>query len=153
MLEWIESYFDCKDHFMNTVYSVSASLASCCHSMFCVYDEWLVDFRTLKKESHHLEIIHTNASVHAVFSQSSPLDLKTTSISFHWLLRTEEPVLIQGRGGGVLQQVKAFLSCALFMKVLTLLHWTHIHMFLEHGIVILNKRINMWLKSRLSAFI
>lgn len=39
MLEWIESYFDCKDHFMNTVYSVSASLASCCHSMFCVYDE------------------------------------------------------------------------------------------------------------------
>lgn len=61
-------------------------------------DWWTLGLK--KKESHHLEIIHTNASVHAVFSQSSPLDLKTTSISFHWLLRTEEPVLIQGRGGG-----------------------------------------------------
>lgn len=153
MLEWIDSYFDCKDHFMNTVYSVSASLASCCHSMFCVYDEWLVDFRTLKKKSH---IISKS------FIQMHPFMLSSLKVP-RWIWKL---LLFRFTGfselknqywsraeGGVLQQVKAFLSCALFMKVLTLLHWTHIHMFLEHGIVILNKRINMWLKSRLSAFI
>uniref|UniRef100_A0A3P9BN74 ADAM metallopeptidase with thrombospondin type 1 motif 20 n=1 Tax=Maylandia zebra TaxID=106582 RepID=A0A3P9BN74_9CICH len=65
-------------------------------------------------ESHHLEIIHTNASVHAVFSQSSPLDLKTTSISFHWLLRTEEPVLIQGRGGGASTSEGVSILCIVY---------------------------------------
>lgn len=81
-----------------------AVVTACFVSMMS--DWWTLGLK--KKESHHLEIIHTNASVHAVFSQSSPLDLKTTSISFHWLLRTEEPVLIQGRGGGCFNKWRHF---------------------------------------------